>query len=317
MLIVVFVLIMCLHPNKDRKLSTMYDKYHNESIDEFDNYDYVYSVNDVENSDLVVMQLNVRGISSKKSQLIDLLEHSVHNKEVDIVLISETWLSDCSPAINIPGYELHRQDRVHKKGGGVAILTSSKLRRARRPNLSSKLEIILRNGDRCLVSSMYRPPNSDTATFLASYNSLICVMKKENPKGIIIGLDHNLDFLKAEKHQATTDLIQNNLDFGLIPTVTRPTRITNCSATLIDNIIVSQNLCGAYTSNILINDTSDHLPIVCVLSSLFSIKKEPVVIKSRDTRLHNLVALRRQIEEHDWELMLKDPSLDKNMELVH
>ena len=325
MLIVIFVVIMCLHPTIDRKLSTMYDKYHNESIDEFDNCDYVYSVNDVKSSDLVVMQLNVRGISSKKSQLIDLLEHSVHNKQVDIVLISETWLSDCSPAIDIPGYELYRQDCLHKKGGGVAILTSSKLRTANRSNLSSKLEqsecvtleITLRNGDRCLVSSMYQPPNSDIATFLASYNSLICAMKKENPKGIIIGLDHNLDFLKAERHHATTEFIQNNLDFGLIPTITRPTRITNCSATLIDNIIVSQNLCGAYTSNILINDTSDHLPTVCVFSSLFTIKKEPVVIKSRDTRLRNLLALRRQIEDYDWEPMLKDPSLNKNMELVH
>ena len=63
-------------------------------------------------------------------------------------------------------------------------------------------------------------------------------MKKEKPKGIIIGLDHNLDFLKADKHHATNDFIQNNLDFGLIPTITRPTRITNTSATLIDNIIV-------------------------------------------------------------------------------
>ena len=170
----------------------MYDKYHNESIDEFDNCDYVYSVNDVKSSDLVVMKHNVRIISSKKSQLIDLLEHCIHNKQVDIVLISETWLSDCSPALNIPGYQLYRQERVHKKGGGVAILTSSKLRTASRPNLSFKLEqsecvtleITLRNGDRCLVSSMYRPPNSDTASFLASYNSLICAMKKENPKGI-------------------------------------------------------------------------------------------------------------------------------------
>ena len=84
-------------------------------------------------------------------------------------------------------------------------------------------------------------------------------MKKERPRGIIIGLDHNLDFLKADKHHATNDFVQSKLDFGLIPTVTRPTRITNSSATLIDNIIVSQNMCGAYTSNILINDTSDHL----------------------------------------------------------
>ena len=301
MLFVVFVSIMCLHPTIDRKLSTMYDKYQNDSLDDLDNCDYVYSVSDVMRTDLVVMQLNIRGIGSKRSQLIDLIDHSVHNKQVDVVLISEMWLTEFSPVIDIPGFDIHGQDRLHKKGGGVAILISSNLRSVIRHDLSSKLEesecvtleIRLRNGDRCLVSSMYRPPSSNTQTFLASYNSLICAMKKENPKGIIIGLDHNLDFLKADKHQATNDFIQGNLDFGLIPTITRPTRITNMSAILIDNIIVSQNLCGAYTSNILINDTSDHLPTVCVLSSLISVKKEPVVIKSRNTRLRNMVALKK------------------------
>ena len=57
----------------------------------------------------------------------------------------------------------YRQDRLHKKGRGVAILISSKLRSVIRHDLSSKLEesecvtleIRLRNGDRCLVSSMY------------------------------------------------------------------------------------------------------------------------------------------------------------------
>ena len=142
-------------------------------------------------------------------------------------------------------------------------------------------------------------------------------MKKEKPKGIIIGLDHNLDFLKADKHQATNDFIQSNLDFGLIPTVTRPTRITNTSATLIDNIIVSQSLCGAYTSNILINDTSDQLPSVCVLTSLISAKKEPTVIKSRDTRLRNLMALKNQIKDYDWSSLISDPCPSKNMDCVH
>ena len=89
---------------------------------------------------LVVMQLNIRGIGSKRSQLIDLIDNSVHNKQVDVVLISETWLTEFSPVIDIPGYDIHRQDRLHKKGGGVAILTSSKLRSVIRPDLSSKLE---------------------------------------------------------------------------------------------------------------------------------------------------------------------------------
>ena len=49
------VLIMCLHPTIDRKLSTLYDKYENASLDEFDNCDYVHSVTDVKCTDLVAM----------------------------------------------------------------------------------------------------------------------------------------------------------------------------------------------------------------------------------------------------------------------
>ena len=108
-------------------------------------------------------------------------------------------------------------------------------------------------------------------------------MKRERPKGIIVGLDHNLDFLKSSKHCSTNEFIQNNLDFGLVPTITRPTRITKNSATLIDNIIVSQNFCGAFVRSVLVRDTSDHLPTTCVLGSLISAKKEPLIVKCRDT----------------------------------
>ena len=115
-----------------------------------------------------------------------------------------------------------------------------------REDLSSRLselecitiDIALRNGEHCLVSSMYRPPNSEISMFLASYSSILCAMKKDSPKGLIIGLDHNMDFLKAQQHHLTNEFIQLNLDFGMVPTITQPTRITNSTATLIDNIIV-------------------------------------------------------------------------------
>ena len=194
-----------------------------------------------------------------------------------------------------------------------------------RQDLSSKLDesecitvdIKLKNGSHYIVSSMYRPPNSDIPTFIASYSSLLCAIKKDNPKGIIVGLDHNLDFLKADRHNTTNEFIQCNLDFGLIPTITRPTRITKTSATLIDNIIVSQNLCGSFISSILVNDTSDHLLTVCVLESLKLSKKEPIVIRSRDTRTKNVEALNRQLRDHDWSKDLSDPSPSKNMENIH
>ena len=159
-------------------------------LDEFVNCDYVHSVTDIKCTDLVVMQLNIRGIDSKKSQLIDLIDSSVQKKQPDILFLSETWLTPFSPKLDIPGYDLYRQDHVHKKGGGVAILAFSKLCCSVRLDLASKLEesecitieITLRNEGHCIVSSMYHPLNSDTSIFLASYNSLICAMKKEWPR---------------------------------------------------------------------------------------------------------------------------------------
>ena len=222
------MLTMCLHPIIDDKLSTLYNKYENTALDEFDNCDYVHKVVDVGPTDLVVMQFNIRGIGSKQGRLSDLIDSSVQNKCPDIVLISETWLTPFSPKITVPGYDLYQQDRTLKRGGGIAALVTQKLRCRSRPDLASRLEesecitvdISLKNGDHCIVSSMEPPPNSEISIFLASYNSLICAMKRENPKSIIIGLDHNLDFLKADRHSTTYDFIQNNLDFGLIPTIT-------------------------------------------------------------------------------------------------
>ena len=157
---------MCLHSVVDRMLSNCHDKYTNVSLDELDNCDYVTRITDVSQNDLIVIQLNIRGIGSKRTQLMNLIDVAVHDREPDLILLSETWLTPFSPVFSIPGYELHHLDRKNKKGGGVGILSSSKLRCIVRTDLSSNLpesecitlEIALRNGEHCLVSSMYRPP---------------------------------------------------------------------------------------------------------------------------------------------------------------
>ena len=145
---------------------------------------------------------------------------------------------------------------------------------------------------------MYRPPNGNAKSFLGCYNSILCQMKKVNPK--IIGLDHNLDLLKSTQNSLTNEFVQSNLDFGLIPTITSPIRISQSTATLIDNIIVSQNLCGSFVSSVLINDISDHLPTTCVIPTLVTSKKGPVAIMSRDTRPRNMVAMKRQLSLINW-----------------
>ena len=214
-----------------------------------------------------------------------------------------------------------RQDR---KGGGVGILVSDNLRFSELNTLTSDvrenevvtIELILRTGKRCIVSLMYRAPNTSPLVFQCCYNSLVCAMKKTKPYAIIIGLDHNLDFLKSIHHGSTNDFIHSNLDMGLVPTITKPTRITKSSATLIDNIIVSENLCGNFCSNILINDMSDHMPTICVMESLKTTKKDNIIMTSRDTRPKNIAALKDHLQSYDWPALLNNTSLDRNMETL-
>ena len=100
----------------------------NVALNEFDNCDYVTRVTDITNNDLVVIQLNIRGLSSKRSELLDLINSTVQHKDPDLILLSETWLTPYSPTFKIPGYEFHHLDRQNRKGGGVGILASLKLR---------------------------------------------------------------------------------------------------------------------------------------------------------------------------------------------
>ena len=79
---------MCLYPSVDENLPKVVIKYETIGLEEYDNCDYVYRLNGVCKNDLVVIQLNIRGISSKRSQLIDLIDSTVEEKCQDIVLLS-------------------------------------------------------------------------------------------------------------------------------------------------------------------------------------------------------------------------------------
>ena len=72
---------------------------------------------------------------------------------------------------------------------------------------------------------------------------IISRIKKEC-QNVVIGLDHNMDFLKSSKHESTQDFINQNLEWGMLPMVTRPTRITKTSATIDRQHYCEYELCG-------------------------------------------------------------------------
>ena len=117
---------------------------------------------------------------------------------------------------------------------------------------------------KAVVGEIYRVPNTNEISSINMYENIIA--KLHNYKhDVIIGTDQNFDYIKIDQHKNTQDLLDTFITNGFLPTITKPTRITHASATLIDNIYVSTKCKSHIQSAILTVDISDHLPVsTCV-----------------------------------------------------
>lgn len=90
---------------------------------------------------------------------------------------------------------------------------------------------------------------------------------------------------------------------SLYPTITKPSRITVNSATIIDNIYTNY-LEGKLLSGILINDITDHLPVFVIYDCELKLMKEEHEIRQRRVRTEeSLNILRSALSGHDWRMV--------------
>ena len=112
-----------------------------------------------------------------------------------------------------------------------------------------------------IVFVIYRPPNTDTDVFINTLNTFIEKIKPENKYCYLLG-DYNINILNYATHSATADFVDSLFSYGFLPLISRLTRVTTSSATLIDNIFTNNfNHSTASSQGILVTDVSDHFPI--------------------------------------------------------
>ena len=97
--------------------------------------------------------------------------------------------------------------------------------------------------------------------------------------------DYNIDLLNIESHSPTSDYNDIMYSNSFIPLITRRTRVTYSSATIIDTIFTNQfsSQLGESLLGILLTDISDHYPVFYVAKSMANKKANTSVSK----RSHN------------------------------
>ena len=217
------------------------------------------------------MHINIRSLPDKFDRFKLFLTNLDNEKiQFDAILLCETFLTDTNHDLfNIPGYTFISRHRKHYRQGGVGIYIKNNINFIIRDDLSIFidksfetlfLEVTSSKGSRpIIIGEVYRVPNSSCPNSITNYELITNKLQNEN-KEIIIGTDQNFDYLNI--HCAySKHLLETFFAACLVPTITRPTRITSESATLIDNIYVSGNRLEFLRSGILVADISDHFPI--------------------------------------------------------
>ena len=301
----------------------------NKQCDYTDSCDYIdldKTHDEITANDLNLIQWNIRGLINKQNTLIKETHQEKSSGVVHVYMLNETWVTNNNEhLVKIPNYNFVGNHRTSKKGGGVGLAVHNTVQFRPRDDIKlghvSELEYqfieikaIRRN---IIVGSLYRPPNSKEKEFLRDYKNLMEMLKQQKDTDLIMGMDHNMDLLKTSKHTNTQDFLDYNIDVNMLPTINKPTRITDSSATLIDNIFISSRLQEEYGSGIIISDISDHMPILLRLNGVHQPLTIHQTVTYRKVTDDNIKALNDYLEQQSWNEELKDLNTEDSFNKLH
>lgn len=268
------------------------------------------SMDSMSDSSFVTLHINICRLPSKFEKLKFLIaEFSTYNIEIDVILICETFLNSTNCVFfQLPGYRFLESHRSNQEGGGVGIYVRDKYQTKLRKDLSVFSQNLYEsifceisvNGRKTLVGEIYRPPNSVPSVFLDKLESVLDKIDKIKFNKIIC-TDQNIDFLKIKpgSNAIPSRMLDTMLTHGMVPTIVKPTRVTEGGFSLIDNIYVSSDLYSASSANVLMDDISDHFP--CLVS--FPHKKSSIAKLSFDYRQYPdncFLRIADDFGNHDW-----------------
>lgn len=213
----------------------------------------------IEKRGFSLIHFNSRSLYSNFSKIKDLLNR--YEDKFSVVAVSETWISEGKELL-----DMYTQNRPNKRGGGVALFVKTGLDCMVLDNMifsvenlmeCLSIEIKCKKSKNIVISCIYRSPGS----CIDNFNEKICSLFRcnRNKMTLVCG-DFNIDLLKSNEHEKTTEFINIMYSLSFYPLILRPSRITKDSVTLIDNIFINQ-MDIKTKSGRLITYITDHLPV--------------------------------------------------------
>ena len=237
------------------------------------------------------------------------------------------WLHAANvDSYGIPGFNHEYLTRENKSGGGVSLFINENILYKARPDLSiikTFIEMIWIEVDKNSINSktnllmgvIYRPPGMDPKDFNHTLNDTLNRINIEKKQIIHTG-DYNLNLLNAASHLPTNEFSEINFSLSLLPTINRPTRISERTVTLIDNIYTNSKLSDNYKSGIILSDLSDHYPIFLLHLTETNIHQDNYITYRTNT-IDNKTTFESKLDNIDWNPILSNKNTQSSYDSFH
>jgi exonuclease III len=252
---------------------------------------------------------------------IDSVNFAFSSNLIHAVGVSETWLSPSlsDNLVQLPGYRLHRVDRVGRGGGGVGMYVRSDLRSQvvyTQPGGSvaapEMLFVSVSVGClRILVCTVYCPPR---ARNLEALEEAVANFSTEYDKVVILG-DFNINLLTV----SPSERFLRNLAFCSNMKIIdlNPTHHHNIeSESWIDHIIVSDSVHVNNSGQVPVPEISKH-DLIFVTLSLRAPKPPPKFVTFRNFRHTDMDRLKREADDLQWDGVLEATGIDEKVQKLN
>ena len=179
----------------------------------------------------------------------------------------------------------------------------------------SEMETVFIEIDKCIfgtdsnivIGVIYRMPNSSVDVFNDRISEVMNVIQKERKLCYLMG-DLNIDFLRADDHRATGELLDVLYCNNVFPLITKPTRVTSTTATLIDHILTNNFVDDMmHIQGILCTSISDHYAVFHVACNAETEHaKTDMPLLKRNMGQRNITKFISELNMVDWQFVLTE-----------
>ena len=267
-----------------------------------------FNCNSNETNQFNLLHHNIRSSQKNLPELQNLLSNL--NLKFTIIAITETWLTETNCDLyEMTGYVSEHNYRKHRKGGGVSLYIQDHIEYKYRSDLIEFNEILetlfieiprnIYSEKPIIIGVVYRPPNTDIQKFNEILDNILVKIKCENKYLYLLG-DFNINLMNSDSHTPTSEFLDLMYSNSLLPLITKPTRVTNETFSLIDNIFHNDVDKACYENGIIYTDITDHLPIFSIKKNSKIAPKIHKTLKIRNYSKKNVDKFCKKLAESNW-----------------